>query len=988
MSGSTLNESPTPPDVVPGGARVGRTVSPRLIGRADEVAQAVVALTRLPAVVVIEGEAGIGKTRLLAELRSRPELDGLRFVTGACRRIRDPFPLGAVVDALRTQADQIHADRLTPVAGALRPLLPELGDLLPPRPEPLDDRIGERHRVFRGLVEVLHGLDPVVLVVEDLHWADEQTVDFVRYLLDDPPPGLAVLTTYRGEECTAEMRGLTSTLPPSTSRAHLVLEPLDVAETGALGAAILDTDRLTEEFAAKLCERSSGLPFAIEELLALLRARGTLVRHDDGWARRRIDELEVPVGIRASVLERAGRLPADARAVLEAAAVLQSPVPLRVLVEVCPVHPHRVSGGLDAALASGLLVERDNAVGFRHVLAAQAVYENLTLPRRVELHGRAAGALQRERPVPLGQLAHHLHQAGREEEWALAAERAAGQALELGHEDEAVRLLREVLDEAHLEPEHRGRLAVLLGLAAMESSQCATVFDVLSAVLDEDGERLPRPVRGELRFWMAMFLHVTGQDPAREYRLGGESVPDLSRPDLRTWAMILLANPHAPGVAMAEHLAWLQRARASLEEIADPTLQVFLRSKIAMISALAGDHRWRDLTARMDELTGTVPRNRREVNAYWSVSLAACYSGHQQTAAALLATGRAGVAHCGSPRPGLYIQHAQVVVDYCTGAWARVDDDLASLFNQLRDDGLMRLDATVVAGCLELARGNLDAAYEWLAVRLPESAPIDGDLLPLRTAALVRLALARDNIEAAAATAKRFLVRLEAKPIWPPAVRALPPMTDAMVAAGRVADAHALVDRFDTAVRGLDAPLAPAALAHARGYLALSADDPRAAAARFLTAAELYEPARCVYEAAQAREQAARCLFEFDDSRAAGALLAAISTYEGLGAAWDLRRAAGLARARGVRLPGRHRGGSHGYGAELSPREREVAELAAIGRSNQDIADHLYLSISTVKKHLAAAMRKLDVSSRTALAHLLSGGGHPGADFENGTFGP
>lgn len=194
----------------PGGD--GRTVSPRLIGRTGERDRALTALSQPPAVVVVEGEAGIGKTRLLTELRNRPELSGVPLVVGACRLIREAFPLGPVVEAVRGYADQLATGSLSPVAGALRPLLPELADRLPARPEPPDDRLAERHRVFRGPVEIVQALTPAVLVIEDLHWADEQTIDFLSYLLAEPPAWLALALTFRTEEVAPEVRarGLTN----------------------------------------------------------------------------------------------------------------------------------------------------------------------------------------------------------------------------------------------------------------------------------------------------------------------------------------------------------------------------------------------------------------------------------------------------------------------------------------------------------------------------------------------------------------------------------------------------------------------------------------------------------------------------------------------------------------------------------------------------------------------------------------------------------
>jgi DNA-binding NarL/FixJ family response regulator len=141
-----------------------------------------------------------------------------------------------------------------------------------------------------------------------------------------------------------------------------------------------------------------------------------------------------------------------------------------------------------------------------------------------------------------------------------------------------------------------------------------------------------------------------------------------------------------------------------------------------------------------------------------------------------------------------------------------------------------------------------------------------------------------------------------------------------------------------------------------------------------VVAADLYDDVLVPYEAARAREAAAGHLFAVGQAAAAGGQLRrAIAAYHSLGASWDYGRAAAAARSRGVRLPPGRRGGVRkSYGTSLSPREREVAELAATGRRNKEIAADLFLSIKTVDKHMAAAMRKLNVQSRTALAVRLN----------------
>jgi DNA-binding CsgD family transcriptional regulator len=205
-------------------------------------------------------------------------------------------------------------------------------------------------------------------------------------------------------------------------------------------------------------------------------------------------------------------------------------------------------------------------------------------------------------------------------------------------------------------------------------------------------------------------------------------------------------------------------------------------------------------------------------------------------------------------------------------------------------------------------------------------------------------------------------------------------VTEALAASGREDEARALVARCERELGDLDAPLGVPALRHASGIL-------DAAPHNLMAAAEKYDDLDCPHEAAMARERAATLLLE-DGAPEAGAvgaapsgagapaaeqaLQAALTTYRRLGAAWDAARATRIARRYGVSVPGRHRGGRRGYGSELSPREREVAELAALGRSNKEIAADLFLSVNTVARHVTAVMRKLGVRSRAGIAHRLA----------------
>lgn len=947
-------------------------VSPALVGRGGELSSLVSTVSSSPSVVVIEGEAGIGKTRLLAELRHRLDGSSLRLLTGWCRRIREPFPLAPVIEAVRGLGHELPGGALSPVAGALRPLLPELTDVLPPPPQPLDDRLAERHRVFRAMVEVVGSLGPVVLALEDLHWADEQTVDFLNYLLADLPPKLSLVVTFRGEEVDPAVRALTAKLPAQVKLASLRLRLLDGEETRGLAEAIL-SGRVSREFSRYLHDHTSGLPFAVEEVLALLRARGALVGRGGRWSCGPVGGLDVPTSIRDSVLERVDRLPPDARLVVEAAAVLQSAVRSPVLVRSCAGPPERTLAALACLIDSGLLNEHGERIGFRHPLAGQAVYEALPVARRRQLHGRAAAALADDDPDAVGQLAHHLRHAGQLTGWVAAAERAADQAARLGHHDEAVRLLADLLRHAPLDTAHRGRVAVALARAAVETLHAE---DVSGLLLEVPTGELPREIRGELRFLLALLLNQAGGDPALQRRLFRDAVEELDgRPDLKAWAMIGLGVPAVDrAVSPAEHLQWLDRSLGVVPELADPALQVLVFGKVAMVLTSMGDPRWRQLTGRMQAQTGGTPRRRGEVSAYESVASDACYAGHHQVAGQLLAASAAGAALCQSHRLELRSAARLALLDYCCGRWEGLRERAESLIDELAHYTEGWVDAEVVVGCLALAQGDLTMAERRLTgvVRCVEQAG-GLDLLPLPVGALLRLGGGTGEVQPALEVGRRVAAGVDAKAIWAPAARLLPPLIRAMVAGGQQDEAIALVDHMSGHMAALDAPLAPAAVAHARGVLAADQGQWRRAVGHFQAAATRYASLTCPYEAALAREAAAGALFTAGDPAAEHLLRKALQGYRRIGASWDAARAAGAARRHGMALPAVHRGGRRGYGNRLSPREQEVAQLAAGGLTNDEIARQLFLSPKTVDKHVCAALRKLGLHSRRSLAARFPG---------------
>ncbi|HZC73916.1 MAG TPA: AAA family ATPase, partial [Jatrophihabitans sp.] len=301
--------------------------SPSFVGRQAELAALAEALHGPRAVVLIEGESGIGKSRLLREFLAGATACGLGALLAVCPPFREPFTLGPVVDALRQATDSVQGLTLSPLAGALRPLFPEWAAQLPPALEPAEDATAARHRLFRAIVELLDCLRVRTLIVEDVHWADEATLEFLLFLATSNSQERSLVVTYRLEDVPdgSLLLRLSSRLPIGTAQLRLALAPLDVTDTEALVASMFPGSQVSREFAEFVHEHTDGVPLAVEESLRLMHERADLTRRDGAWVRRRLHEIAVPPTVRDAVLERAGRLGPDAQAVLHAAAVLSDP---------------------------------------------------------------------------------------------------------------------------------------------------------------------------------------------------------------------------------------------------------------------------------------------------------------------------------------------------------------------------------------------------------------------------------------------------------------------------------------------------------------------------------------------------------------------------------------------------------------------------------------------------------------------------------------
>ncbi|MGW5049937.1 AAA family ATPase [Actinokineospora sp. NPDC004072] len=344
-----------------------------IAGREAELAALLDAVRRGEPVVFVEGPAGVGKSRLVAEFAAA--CTGVRVVVGACQPLAEPFPFGVLLDCL-SQCDELRSPG--PVTGALRGHLPELADRLPPAPPALGDPAAERHRLFRAVRALLRCLGPTVLVLEDLQWADQETRDVLRFVLGNPPPGLSIVATYRREDLPAG-----APLGRVVHGRHLAVRPLDAAGVRAVIDAVVGAEAASERFAEVVLHESGGLPFVVEEIIRALPDPLRDVRADGDRARELVDGIEAPVLVADAVRERLRALPAGARALAEAAAVLGVPESADILAAVAGTREH--PGG---ALAE----EEANRDGLRPTTARPAAADTmLGVPESADFIAAAAG---------------------------------------------------------------------------------------------------------------------------------------------------------------------------------------------------------------------------------------------------------------------------------------------------------------------------------------------------------------------------------------------------------------------------------------------------------------------------------------------------------------------------------------------------------------------------------------------------------------------
>jgi DNA-binding CsgD family transcriptional regulator len=948
---------------------------PRFVGREVELGWLIDALNRPPAVVLVEGEAGIGKSRLVREAVETVSVSGRRPLTAVCPPFREPLTLGPIVDAARQARADVSGLGLTALAGTLRPLFPEWADGLPSAPEPLADAGAARHRLIRALAELLDRLGIEVLIVEDVHWADEATMEFLLFLASRQPQGISLLLTYRPEDLPADslLPRLSSRLQPGVSHAHVTLGGLDAPQVADLVSSMLGDEQVSTVFAAFLHEHTEGVPLALEESVRVLHDRADLIRLDGEWTRRSLDEIAVPPSIRDAVTERVRGLDPAAQSVLLAAAVLIDTADEAVLSAVSGLPPTQAGPAIREGVRSGLVAEDDaGRIAFRHVLAARAVYDRAAGPDRRDAHRRAADVLEAARHVPVGRLAYHFRKARDVAKWRRYAEQAANLALSSGDHPTAVTFLYELLNEAGLPGGDIARIAKKMPLLAFTGYLGRVdLVSRLRAVLED--ERLDLRDRARIRGQLGRMLMHAGELEAGSEEVK-RAIPDLADSPFETaQAMTMLGGPSGLLWPAAEHRRWLDLAALVPDSsMSEEDRQSLLIDRTTALLGLGDESGW-DLAHRFSAEVSTSQGALTFARASLNFGNAAMRWGRYSEARQRLATGADVAGRYRYQRLHDMTVVTVVHLDWFTGTWAGLAER-ARCWAQLDEEPLIQLDSRLIIGLLGAAAGGDPSTEDTLRLVRDESARRGVvDMSLESTAALARLRLARRDVAGALTLTDEAEQVVAGKGMWLWATETMPVRVEALVLADRQPEAEALVAAFERGLEGRDIPSARAALQSCLGLLAEGRREYAGAAAAWHRAAAAWQGLPRPYEALLARERQAGCLLDAGDRTAALAQLTGVAQeLRILGAKSDADRVLRTLREHGV-VAGDQRGVSRrGYGDQLSPKELDVVELLLGGLSNREIAVALSRSPKTVAAQLNSAMRKYGVSSRTALAVIVT----------------
>jgi ATP/maltotriose-dependent transcriptional regulator MalT len=934
----------------------------------------------VPGPIELVGEPGIGKTRLLAELAARAELRGHLVLSGSASELERDLPFSVFVHALDEYVESLDPDRLEAldddVQAELAHVLPSLSALAGGRSVALQHERYRSHRAMRALLEQLARTRPLVLVLDDFHWADSASVELLGALLRRPPAAAAVIAL------SVRPNQLAERLASSLERAHRVgaltkieLGPLTPEETRMLLA-----DGVDAAAADALYRESGGNPFYLEQLARSLERTGG--SSSSGGS---LSGLGVPPAVAASLGEELASLSGPGRLVLEGAAVAGDPFEPDLAAAAAAVAEAVALDAVDELLHVDLIRTTDvpRRFRFRHPLVRRAVYESTAGGWRLAAHERCADALA-ARGAAAAVRAHHVERSARQDDLAaVAVLREAG--------EEAARLARESAGRWF------GAALRLLPLAAPVEDRVGLLLDRAGALaaaghFAESHDALLEAVALAPRGSSALATTIATACAGVERQLGRyerahdrlvtalAGLPQQATAEAADLLIELTLNEFYRSRYEAMH-GWAERAVSEAKTLGDPVLAAAALVMPALASATTGPTeeahaRRADAAGHVDALSEDELSHRPDAAAWLAAAeiyldLYAEADGHGSRALELArATGG------GDPLFRLYpilpriwcvrgkLAEAADLLDGAIEAGRLLGSPPAlagNLFN--------RSAVALAAGDLDFALANAEEGVEltrelddgfvtaWAAVRLAAVLLETGD--PARAAEL---------LVGRAGGAESTLI--------PGGWRAysLELLTRCQLALDRRSDAELAAARTRAAATTAGLPLPGAWADRATAAVALHAGDTGRAVERALASASAAQEVGAPIESGLSRTLAGRALARDGQAeRAVAELGQAAAAFEACGALRYRELAERELGKLGRRPHRRTRAGrADGAGIDrLTERETQVARLVVDRKTNPEIAAELFLSQKTVETHLRNIFRKVGVSTRVELARAV-----------------
>ena len=1003
--------------------------SPPLIGRTEELTRFTTMLAEVAGgtgtTSILFGEGGVGKTRLVAAIAERASKRGFTVAVGRAYPVETGVPYALFADGLLpilAQTDPAQLAVLTRGASA------ELAALLPGLASATDGEARHNARAGGDPAEIKARLlwnfsqfltrvtarQPLLLVLENLQWADASSLELFHFVARQIPAGsrVALIGTYN--EAEREGNPILRTTEQSLLRLGVAtvhrLEPLNQAEVTQLAQETFRVDEaVLGQFPALLYAWTRGNPFFVEETLKALVARGTLYERDGRWFGWQVETLELPPTIRDAIASRLDGLSSEARTLANLAAVVGTRVTLETLGEVSGLPNAALVPAVEELCAARVLEERVHtdsfgrgagtgasvAYDFTHPLLQQVLYGALGHARASLMHATVAESLESHYGARAldhaDELAFHFAraQAHTLEPKAVRYLSAAGRAALHSHANrEAAEYLARALDHIDRLPGDDGGegLEVLVSLARARQrlgdyESALALWQRALDVATARGSDAAEIARIRYRMGLALYWSGAYDRALEQYAASLESVSDTPAAEVAVQVRLARGICLQDIGRLEDAAAEVHSALAVAGEIGNPGLQTRVHRALLLMYAWNGSADLaREHGLRAIELSTAAGEPTLLWSAHWGMAMVAGISSDARGVVDHIAAAERVAAELRSPLLPLWIseisiQYAAGIGDWETGI--ATGERTIALARALGQRTLLpRL--LVWTGLIYLGRGEplrakemFDEAWQVSGAGRESGRPVDIPSVVTAHLGLAAFHLSTGDYREAVNVGEAGLALADrvGHRVW--SVQWLLPLVmEARLWALDFPEAAAHARRLRDDAEKFEHRLGLACAGACEGLLLLHhAKNQREAVHVLRTAAEQLEEIPYPYTAARIRTEVARALSQIGErDEAIGELRRAHDVFARLGATSELAKTRDELRSLGVRPPVKVMGAG---GAGLTGRELEIARMVAQRKANKEIGSALNISARTVSTHLSNIFTKIGVDSRGALADYV-----------------